>query len=79
MNEGRTKLDSINEKLKQELTMMETEIKSSDVKIAEMKSVKEKLDLSGDSVDCNEAVIATAPVFKQLLQGKYFSSERKTS
>ena len=53
--------------------MMETELKSSDVKIAEMKSVKEKLDLSGDSVDCNEAVIATAPVFKQLLQGKYFA------
>ena len=79
MNEGRTKLDSINEKLKQELTMMETEIKSSDVKITEMKSVKEKLDLSGDSVDCNEAVIATAPVFKQLLQGKYFSMERKRS
>jgi len=68
LNEGRTKLDSINEKLKQELTMIETELKSSDVKIAEMKSVKEKIDLSGDSVDCNEAVVATAPVFKQLIQ-----------
>lgn len=68
LNEGRTKLDSIIEKLKQELTMVETELKSSNVKIAEMNSVKEKFDSSGDSVDCNEAVVATAPVFKQLLQ-----------
>jgi len=48
--------------------MVETELKSSNVKIAEMNSVKEKFDSSGDSVDCNEAVVATAPVFKQLLQ-----------
>ena len=40
----------------------------------EMNSDKEKLDSSGDPVDCNEAVTATAPVFKQLLQGRYFSS-----
>ena len=52
--------------------MVETELKSSNVKIAEMNSVKEKFDSSGDSVDCNEAVVATAPVFKQLLQGRYF-------
>ena len=76
MNEGRTKLDSIIEKLKQELVTVETELKLSNVKIDEMNSVKEKLDSSGDPVDCDEAVTATAPVFKQLLQGRYFSSNR---
>jgi len=68
LNEGRTKLNSIIEKLKQELEMVETELKLSNVKIDEMNSDKEKLDSSGDPVDCNEAVTATAPVFKQLLQ-----------
>ena len=57
--------------------MVETELKSSNLKIAEMNSVKEKFDSSGDSVDCNEAVVATAPVFKQLLQGRYFVVKRK--
>ena len=69
-------MDSIIEKLKQELVTVETELKLSNVKIDEMNSVKEKLDSSGDPVDCDEAVTATAPVFKQLLQGRYFSSNR---
>ena len=56
--------------------MVETELKLSNVKIDEMNSDKEKLDSSEDPVDCNEAVTATAPVFKQLLQGRYFSSNR---
>ena len=56
--------------------MVETELKLSTGKIDEMNSDKEKLDSSGDPVDCNEAVTATAPVFKQLLQGRYFSSNR---
>ena len=49
--------------------MVEAELKVSNVKIEEMQSIKENIDSSGQSVDCNEAVIATAPVFKQLLQG----------
>ena len=69
LNEGRTKLDSIIVKLKQELETVENELKTSNERLSEMSSVVHKINSAGESVDCDEAVLATAPVFKQLLQG----------
>ena len=69
LNEGRIKLDSIIVKLKQELETVENELKTSNERLSEMSSVVHKINSAGDSVDCDEAVLATAPVFKQLLQG----------
>ena len=55
-------------KLKEEISVVEDEVNQATKSIDEMKATKERLSTAGD-VDCDEAVTATAPVFKQLLQG----------
>ena len=55
-------------KLKEEISVVEDEVNQATKSIDEMKATKERLSTAGD-VDCDEAVVATAPVFKQLLQG----------
>jgi len=60
-------INKIMAKLKEEISVVEDEVNQATKSIDEMKATKERLSTAGD-VDCDEAVVATAPVFKQLLQ-----------
>jgi len=67
LNDGRSNINKIMAKLKEEISVVEDEVNQATKSIDEMKATKERLSTAGD-VDCDEAVVATAPVFKQLLQ-----------
>ena len=67
LNEGGMKLNTILSKLKQEIAELDKADALSDDKIEEMSRNKSKIEVAGDEVKPDEAVIATAPVFKQLM------------
>ena len=67
LNEGGMKLSTILSKLKQEIGELDKAVALSDDKIDEMSRNKSKIEEAGDEVEPDEAVIATAPVFKQLM------------
>ena len=69
LNEGGMKLNTILSKLKLEISELDKAVELSDEKIDEMSRTKSKIEEAGDGdeVDPDEAVTATAPVFKQLI------------
>ena len=66
--DGSSKLNSILAKLKQEMADVEAEVFLTEENIEEMKADLGRLEAAGE-VDVDDAVTATVPVFKQLLQG----------
>jgi len=63
---GRSRLTQMISKLKQETDELDTNIKILTEKEAEMSAIKDKLEDTGE-VNCDEAVTATAPIYKQLI------------
>lgn len=72
---GRSRLMMMISKLKQETEELDRNIKILKEKEAEMSAIKDKLAESGE-VNCDEAVTATAPIYKQLINA--FAEESAT-
>lgn len=67
LNDGGMRLSTILSKLKLEISELDQAVEVSDNKIDEMTRTKSRIEEAGDEVDPDEAVTATAPVFKQLM------------
>jgi len=67
LNDGGMRLNTILSKLKLEISELDQAVEVSDNKIDEMTRTKSRIEEAGDEVDPDEAVTATAPVFKQLM------------
>ena len=67
--DGSNRLNAVLVKLREEIKEVEEVVELTESKIEELKRDEERLDAAGD-IDVDEAVVATVPVFKQLLQGK---------
>ena len=67
LNEGGVELNTILSKLNVEISELDKSVALSDDKLDEMSITKSRIEEAGDDVDADEAVTATAPVFKQLM------------
>merc|ERR1712126_736583 len=75
LNQGNSKLTSILQRVKSEESELSNNIRVLEVKQTEMSGVVDKIQ-DGDEINCDEAVIASNPLYKQLMNA--FAEESAT-